>query len=510
MRSKLAVRNSLVNLVNQIICIVMAMVVRRLLINYLGIEILGVNSTIVEVINMLALSELGIQYSISYRLYKPIAEDNKAKIGEIFVLFKNAYRIVGTIIFVGGLVCIPFIHLIVNTTVDMKIVYLVYIIQLVATAAAYYVNYYRTILGAYQNQYFCTSVDIVFNIIIYILKFVVIVYTKNYLLYLMLQFIQLFASNYIISRYCKKKYPFLIEKYSVSSEEKKNLFDDLKDIILGNISGYVYRSTDSMVISAFCGTLWVGLLSNYKTLTQSIRQLINIVNSSINPTWGNYLSEEREPSQVKEVFHMVIFIQFVICCIMLIPILVLADEFVIMWLGEKYIISPILLILIVADIYMNTMHEPNCMIMRGYGMFKEDKWISSVAAVINLVTSILFVQFIGVEGVLIGTVIALSVYWICRSYVVNKKCFNGKINVYFEYWVMNIVYTLAFIFFTCIVKSVSGFVVVKNSILQFIARGLVSEAIIVALILVFFFKTKSLQKAFNMIVKPYLNKFKKE
>lgn len=84
----------------------------------------------------------------------------------------------------------------------------------------------------------------------------------------------------------------MLKKYDVSKEEKHNLFADLKDIILGNISGYVYRSTDSMVISAFCGTLLVGFLSNYKTITQAIRQLNNIVNSSQNPTWGLTSNDE--------------------------------------------------------------------------------------------------------------------------------------------------------------------------------------------------------------------------
>ena len=509
MRSKLAIRNSVVNLINQMICIVLAMVVRRVLINYLGVEILGVNSTIVEVINMLALTELGIQYSISYRLYAPIAEDNKDKIGEIFTLFKKAYRIVGTVILLGGIVCIPFIHLIVNTTIDMKIVYLVYIIQLSATAASYYVNYYRTILSAYQNQYFCTSVDIVFNIVIYALKFAVIIYTRSYILYLLLQFVQLFGSNYIISSYCKKKYPFLLKKYEVSNEEKTNLFSDLKDIILGNISGYVYRSTDSMVISAFCGTLLVGFISNYKTITQAIRQLINIVNSSLNPTWGNFLSEEKDTDKIKDMFYMFIFLQFAICSVMLIPILGLADDFVIMWLGEDYVISPVLLGLIVADIYMNTVHEPNCMIMRGYGMFREDKWISAVAAGVNLVSSIILVQFMGVEGVLLGTIFALGIYWIGRSYVVNRRCFEGKISTYINYWLLNIIYTVAFVAITCCVKFVIRHVVIENPIIQFICRGFVAELVIAVIIILLFGRTKSMQKAYNMIFRPYLQKLMK-
>lgn len=508
MRSKLAIKNSTVNLINQMICIIMAIVVRKFLIRYLGVEILGVNSTIVEVVNMLALSELGIQYSISYRLYKPIAEGNEQLVGEIFTLFKRAYRFVGTFIFVGGLICLPFIHLIVNTTIDMKIVYLVYMIQLGITASSYYVTYYRTLLGAYQNQYFCTSVDIIFNIIFYTLKLIVIIFTKSYIFYLLLQIGQLLGSNYIISNYCKKKLPFIKQKFQPSKKEQKELFADLKEIVLGNISGYVYRSTDSMVISAFCGSFLVGLLSNYKTITQSIRQLINIVDSSLNPTWGNFLSQETDSKKVKDIFDMFNLLQFIICAVMLIPILCLADDFVIMWIGEDYLISPVLLWLIVADIYMNTIHEPNAMIMRGYGMFKEDKWISAAAAVVNLVSSIILVQFMEVQGVLLGTLFALVIYWVGRSHVVNKKCFEKRYDVYAKYWITNAIYIGVFVLMYTVVSYVIQYIIIPNDILQFICRGFAIELMLGIMVLIIFGKTRSMGTVYRVVLKPYVDKMK--
>lgn len=511
MRSKLAIRNSIVNLINQAICIVLAMVIRSYLVHYLGVDILGVNATIVEVINMLALSELGIQYSISYRLYKPIADGDEKKIGEIFTLFKQAYRIVGAFILLGGVIFFPFIPMIVNTTIDMRVVYAVYFIQLGITASGYFVNYYRTLLCAYQNQYFCSLVDMIFNIVIYSLKFIAVIYAKNYILYLSLQFIQVFGANAIIGLYCKKKYPLVLKQFEVSKTERKNLFSDLKEIILGNVSGYVYRSTDSMVISTFCGTLSVGYLSNYKTITQSIRQLINIVNSSLNPTWGNFLSEEKNEERIKEIFYMFIFLQFTICSISLVPVLCLADEFVDkIWMGPDYLISASLLYLIVADIYMNTVHEPNCMIMRGFGMFKQDKWISTIAAIVNLITSIVLVQFIGIEGVLLGTVFALLIYWIGRSYVVNQKCFHNDVKNYILYWLWNILYVLAFCVMTVIAKKVILFVNIDIPILQFICRGLVIECVISVFIVLCFGRTRSFKKAYQMIVIPLLNKIKRK
>ena len=142
-------------------------------------------------------------------------------------------------------------------------------------------------------------------------------------------------------------------------------------------------------------------------------------------------------------------------------------------------------------------------------MFKEDKWISAAAAAVNLISSIILVQFMGVEGVLLGTLFALGIYWIGRSYVVNRKCFEGNMSVYVRYWGLNVIYTAAFIVITCCVKYVIQYIVIGNPIIQFICRGFVAEGVIAVLIILFFGRTRNMQKAFNMIVKPYLQKVMK-
>jgi len=112
-----------------VITTLFSFIIRRFLIIYLGVEVLGINSVIVETLNTLCLAEMGIQSAIIFRLYQPVADGNQKREAEIFALFRKAYRIIGLFILVTGLLFLPFVKDIVNTSLDMGYVYAIYLVQ---------------------------------------------------------------------------------------------------------------------------------------------------------------------------------------------------------------------------------------------------------------------------------------------------------------------------------------------------------------------------------------------
>lgn len=508
MRSKLAFKNSFFSIISLVLSTLFSFIIRKFLIKYLGIEVLGVNSVIAETINTLALSELGIQTAIIFRLYKPIAEGDIKHEGEIFTLFKQAYQIIGSFIIIAGLCVLPFVKYIVNTSVDMSLVWAVYIIQLLLVGLNYFVSYYRVLFLVHQQQYYCTEIDMLFQTITSVLQLVVLIMFKNYVIFLMIGFVNLIVSNVMIKNKCKKEFSFILGKYNATKEDRKNLFGDLKEIVFGNFAGYVYSSTDSLIISAFCGSIVVGYISNYKTITTAMRTCVNVVNNSVAPSWGNYLHQNKDVSQLKEMYYMFIFLQFVICSVTLIPVLCLADDFITLWLGKEFIIERMILVLIVADIFITNMHEPNAIVMRGLGLFREDKWISIVATIVNLFTSIIFVYLFGVKGVLVGTLLALFIFWFLRSRVVNKNCFIASKKEFAYYWYINIIYAVLFCGQYLLIQNIIKKVIIKNQVVQFIMRGLLVESIIIVIILLIFGRSGQMKVAIEKVIKPFLNRRK--
>lgn len=508
MRSKLAFSNSLFNTLSLSINAIFSFIIRKCLIQYLGVEILGVNAVISETLNTLSLAELGIQTAISYRLYKPVAEEDEQREGEIFALFKSVYRIIGTFILIMGILVSPCLGFIIHTSLDKRLVWSMYIIQLIAVVLPYFFSCYRILFLVHQKQYFCTKVDIISYIGFSVIQLLVVVIFRNYILYLLVAYAKFFVSNGVLINKCKKEFTLTCRKFVPNKDDKKLLSGDVKEIIWGNFAGYVYSSTDSLIISAFCGTLLVGYISNYKTITTAIRSCGSVLNNSMVPSWGNFMQQNTDEQRFRDLYYMLIFLEFVMCSILLIPTLCLADSFITIWLGEEFIISHSVLILIVMDIYINTIHEPNAIIMRSLGMFKQDKWCSIWATVTNLVFSFGLVRVLGVEGVLIGTILALFVFWIYRSKIINKRCFNNNNVEYLYYGYKNVQYAVLFIIQYFIVNKVLNSINIKNSLLGFAFQGIISEIIIIALVLLFFGRRKEVTMVINTIVKPIIDRRK--
>ncbi|MEI3192241.1 MAG: hypothetical protein V8S36_08465 [Lachnospiraceae bacterium] len=77
-------------------------VLRRFFIQYFGVEILGINGVLADVLNTLSLAELGIQSAITFRLYEPLAKGRMGEVNEIITLFRKLYWAIGCFFVVAG------------------------------------------------------------------------------------------------------------------------------------------------------------------------------------------------------------------------------------------------------------------------------------------------------------------------------------------------------------------------------------------------------------------------
>ena len=285
--------SSTISMAAQVIYLLVNFVLRRFFIQYFGMEILGINGVLADVLNTLSLAELGIQSAITFRLYEPLAKGRMDEVNEIVTLFRKLYWLIGCFFIVAGFVCMPFLGLVVkDVQLSMGYIRIAFFLQLMVSASTYFLAYKRTLLYADQKQYLCSLVDIVCNIGFAAAKFGIIICTGNYFFYLMVQIIQNVISNLIVHVICKRQYQNLNERAEVSAELKKNLFSDVKNVFTSKLATYVYGSTDNLVISAFISTVSVGYLSSYKYITSCLMSIVYYMMIPIQPMIGNYLVDE--------------------------------------------------------------------------------------------------------------------------------------------------------------------------------------------------------------------------
>ena len=82
-RVKKSLLNARVNLIFYVLILLISFFSRKIFLNCLGADFVGLTGTLMSLLNFLNLAELGISTAIGYVLYKPIFEHDETRINEI-------------------------------------------------------------------------------------------------------------------------------------------------------------------------------------------------------------------------------------------------------------------------------------------------------------------------------------------------------------------------------------------------------------------------------------------
>ena len=119
-----SILNAEVNLIFYFLSLVLAFFSRKIFLDCLGDEFIGLTGTLNNILGYLNLAEFGIGSCISFFLFKPLQSNNRSDIQEILSIFGYLYRWIGIIILAGGIVVSLFFPLIFShTNMGLSIIY---------------------------------------------------------------------------------------------------------------------------------------------------------------------------------------------------------------------------------------------------------------------------------------------------------------------------------------------------------------------------------------------------
>ena len=73
-------KNIFLGYIHKVVTIVLEFILRTFFIKYLGKEVLSLNEVFINIIQVLSITEFGLNNIMSYSFYKPLAENNEVKI----------------------------------------------------------------------------------------------------------------------------------------------------------------------------------------------------------------------------------------------------------------------------------------------------------------------------------------------------------------------------------------------------------------------------------------------
>ena len=435
---KLRTLNSLKNIVgnfaNNIILNLLKFVSRIIFVKVLDEVYLGVNGLLSNVLGILALAELGIGTAINYSLYKPLADNDTEECKRLMKFYRLAYRIIALVVLILGLVLLPFLPWFIKDSSGIENLNIIYLIFLANMVIGYLFSYKRTLITADQKNYKITPFLILSNLIMTVGQIIILLVFKNYILYLLVQTACIVLENVLVNRYITKEYPYLKEINSAESLEKNDLKEiktNIKALMFHKVGNYVLTATDNIVISKFIGIVTVGIYSNYVMIHSAISSFIYVFVSNVTASFGNLIAEGDKDKRFK-VFKEMDFITYCLYGVSAVCLLFTFNPFIEFVFGSKFLLSFIVVLLIMINYYLVGMNQVPIIVQSAAGVYKYDKYVPIIEAGVNLSLSVILVQFIGLPGILLGTLISYLLPLIIKPFVVFKYVLFKDIKLYFQ------------------------------------------------------------------------------
>lgn len=482
-RTQKTIRNGAVSLMGQVITILLSFISRKVFIQYLGVELLGLNSTFASILNTLSLAELGFQQVIVFHLYGVLARNDKEQINALVNIYKLVYRCIGIFFIAASLCCLPFLQYFLSDIEATNTVRVYFIIQALTSSCTYFLAYKRNILYADQNGYISGLIDSVFNTSATLLCIAAAVLTRNYTLYLIINLVRTYLSNLVVHLICTRKYPYLHAE-KIDWKLLKEIAGSLKDVVLERLAGYIYGSTDNLIISMFISTVQVGFLNNYTMIINHIKNLMKSLSAPLIPALGNKVALEQSSKQQMETFRLLEQVYFWLTGLSVVPVYVLADSFIRMYLGEQYVLPHLILFLMCVDLYVHINQDSCLSFLTANGLFRKRRNISIGGAIINIVVSLLLIKPFGIAGILAGTAVSQLYYWGARSVVALRKCLNQSWRTFAFYWMKQLGFFAIIATAVWISSAITQRLFILNNVVTFIINGMICEACFALLALV--------------------------
>lgn len=443
-RKKKSLRNIIVALFSNLLIYILSLFTSKVVKENLGLQVMGLNGVLSNVISILSLSEMGIASAICFALYKPLAEDNKDLIKAIMNFYKKAYNIVALIIFVLGLILLFFIpNLITDSSFSKSYIYAVYLLFLSNSVISYICIYKRTLIVADQKNYVLSTISLIYVYVLRISQLLAVYFTSNYILFLIIQIICQILYNTAVNIACNKLYPYIKEPANpLPAEIKNTIFVKIKALFWHSLGTVIVYGTDNLLISYFCGISEAGRYTSYLSIVAMITTLIVLVFDNLKDSVGNFLVTESTNEQYK-LFNRLFFLNQSLVSICSICLIILLTPFIKIWLGEDTILPSLTVLCMIISFYLSKNNLTIGNIKNAAGMFEQDKFVPIIESIINLVVSIILAKFFGIIGIILGTICStfLCPFWI-QPTIVFKNLFGKNPLIYFVKYLSYLIRTV--------------------------------------------------------------------
>jgi O-antigen/teichoic acid export membrane protein len=442
-RTSKGLKNSVVGSFFTILALALSFISRKYFLDYLGAEVLGLNTTATNLLQFLNIAELGIGAAVGFSLYKPLHDKDNETVNEIVYLQKYLYRRIAWIIIVGALILMAFFPLIFKKMeLPLWYAYSSFLVLLLSAMLGYFVNYKQIVLVAAQMEYkimFVTRTCTITKTIIQIIA--ISNFSNPYVWWVIIEGAFAIISSALIDTVTRRNFHFQRTEsctYRQLKEKYNTLLVKVKQIFFHKISAFALGQSSGLIIYAYVSLSMVAIYGNYNALVYCASSLMTTFFNGINASVGDLVAEG-DKKRILSVFYEVFSTKFYFVVLICFGAFLYASPFINIWIGQQYLLSEETVFLIVLSYYISLTRTTVDSFLSAYGQF-QDIWAPVVEATTNITASIALGYLWGLNGVLIGVLISVFlVIFLWKPFFLFTKGFKVNYMNYVKMYAKHIV-----------------------------------------------------------------------
>ncbi len=425
MRTKKAFYNIITSLIAQIVSIVCGLIAPRLILATYGSTYNGVINSATQFLSIITILNLGIAGATRVAFYKTLAAEDTVGTSRIMKATKNYMRKVAFCLLAYSIVLCIFYPLISHNSLSkLDNMQLIAIVSISSFADYFFGISNQTLLTADQSSYIMNLVTIFKTIINTILIALLIKLNTSIYVVKLGSAVVYFIAPVVLEIYVKKKYK-LIRDCTPDDTAIKNR----GAVAFHSVANIIHNNTDLIVLTIFTDAKLISVYTIYYLIVGKIKSLMTVFTAGLEGAFGNMWAK-KESEAIDRNFKMFEYGIFAFTTVMFSCVALLIIPFIELYTKKVTDINYMRLdfaILVTITEATYCLRQPYLTLVQAAGFYKETKNGALVEALLNIGVSLILVKPLGINGVMIGTLVANVFRTTQYSVFISKHILNRSI-----------------------------------------------------------------------------------
>ena len=401
--------NGRVTLVYTLLLLFLNFFSRKIFLDCLSDDLMGLNTALTNIIQFLNIAEAGISFAISAFLYKSYTGRDISEINEIVSFQGVLYKRIGTVIIGSGLVTMCLFPLIfAKAHIIWYYPYLAFAVILLNSFLFYFFNYRQIVLVASQNTYKIKySYQSILTVKLIVQMIAVTYLPHKYLVWLALELIFAVLASLVLNICVRRSTPYLkkVHKpYSYFKEKYPQILTKIKQLIYHKIGLFSLQQTTPLIVYGFASLSVVTRYFNYYLIFLAGTDILRAVIESLTGSVGN-LANSSDKKKIIDVYYELFSLQFLVSAILASAGYYFTTPIITLWLGAEYAMPASVVILMLIWMFIVATRNVTDTYLNAYGCFG-DIWAPVTEVILNITLSILMGLKYSLFGIVLGMVIS--------------------------------------------------------------------------------------------------------